>query len=392
MRSGGDKEVKSQMKKTTLTQWGNRFLFVLAMWFLSRVAIAIAMQFIAPLLPASIMLRQHHQTDFILPSLGWEVFSHFDGNWYRQIATLGYEYQNGIWGDSVAFFPFYPLLVRAVMSIGLPFEVAGTLVNNLAFLGALGVVYFWVEECYGRETAKWATAVLAWCPFSLFGTVTYTEGLFLLLSTAALRAFDNRKYAWAALWGALTTATRLNGIALIPAFFIVAWKERRPFSAYVAGLATSGGLILFSLYCAFRSGDPLAFVNAQQNWHPQVGGNWQVWWELFTRELTFAEGWSTAFRASTRIVTFFGGGYLLWHFRAKLRYVAVAYGFCAIGLIIGSGAILSIDRYTYGIISISIALGMLLANHPRWRWAVMGLFALLLVYFSLRFSWNLFVG
>jgi Gpi18-like mannosyltransferase len=98
-----------------------------------------------------------------------------------------------------------------------PFEVAGTLVN-ICFLGAIIIVYLWVEEHHGKSAARWSSAVLAWCPFSLFGTVIYTEGLFLLLSTAALRAFDKKQYFWLALCGALATATRPTGIALIPAF------------------------------------------------------------------------------------------------------------------------------------------------------------------------------
>jgi len=34
---------------------------------------------------------------------------------------------------------------------------------------------------------------------SLFGTVIYSEGLYLLFSTAALRAFDKQQYAFVAL-------------------------------------------------------------------------------------------------------------------------------------------------------------------------------------------------
>jgi Gpi18-like mannosyltransferase len=114
------------------------------------------------------------------------------------------------------------------------------------------LLYRWVEECHGDSAAKWATAVMAWCPFSLFGTVIYSEGLFLLFSTAALRAFEKHQYARAALWGALTTGTRVTGVVLIPTFLFVAWREKRPPIAYLVGLATSGGLLLFMLFCWIR--------------------------------------------------------------------------------------------------------------------------------------------
>jgi hypothetical protein len=52
-------------------------------------------------------------------------------------------------------------------------------------------------------------------------------------------------YIWAAFWGALTTATRSPGVALIPAFFLVAWREKRPPLAYVAGFASAIGFFSF---------------------------------------------------------------------------------------------------------------------------------------------------
>jgi len=71
-----------------------------------------------------------------------------------------------------------------------------------------------------------------------------------------------------------------------------------------------------------------------------------------------------------------GGGYLLWHLRAQLTPVTVIYGFCALGLILASGGTWSLSRIAYGIVS--IALGVFLARHPRWGYATMGFFAILL--------------
>ena len=53
------------------------------------------------------------------------------------------------------------------MTFGLPFAIAGTLVNNLAFLGALLVIYDWMQERYEVEIARWTIAILVWCPLSL---------------------------------------------------------------------------------------------------------------------------------------------------------------------------------------------------------------------------------
>jgi len=167
-------------------------IFVIAMWFLSRAVIAIGMQVIAPLL-GPIQNSQRFVAGFV-PKSGWELFSHWDGNFYIQIATLDYSYVNDGQPHSVAFFPVFPLLIRGLMALGMRAEAAGVLINSSAFLAALVLVYFWVEERYDAGAAKWTIAVLAWCPFSLFCTVVYTEGLFLFVTASALRAFERGEY------------------------------------------------------------------------------------------------------------------------------------------------------------------------------------------------------
>ncbi len=367
--------------KLKTPKWSEGLIFVIVMWLLSRITVVIAIQLIAPL---SHLTPVTHDgalplgfTAGFVPKSSWELFSHWDGAWYRKIATVGYDYADDGKYHPIAFFPFFPLVSRGVMALGLPFEVAATLVNNLALLGALLLLYRWAKERYGLSQARWATAVLAWCPLSLYGTVVYSEGLFLLLTTAALRAFDNSEYVKAAVWGAMATATRSTGVALVPAFLIVSLKERRPPLAYITSLAAISGLLLFSLYCGMRFGDPLAFVHVQRGWK-ELQPDWLV---IFTTALTLDK------ENLMRVVMFFGGGYLLWHLRAKLPLVAIAYGFCSLGLIQATGALSSVSRYAYGIVSLSLGLGVLFAAHPRWGYAVISFFAVVLVYVGIKFAW-----
>lgn len=414
------------------TLLGNGLIFVTAMWLLSRLVILAAMLLIAPSLPAP--------PGGITPTIGWQIFSYWDGGWYQIIATTGYEYVNDGKHHPVAFFPLLPLLSRAVMTLGLPFEVAGTLVNNLAFFGALVLVYAWVEELHGKSAARWTTAALAWCPFSLYGTVIYTEGLFLLLSTAALRAFDKRQHKSAALWGALATATRSTGVALIPAFLLVSWRERRPPIAYIASLAVGGGLFLYSLYCGLRFGDPLAFVHVQRAWGVSPGFPWMGWWKMFMEMAIGAPNWVSgrikdpwhpllfivicgcgfalwgqrkklgsvkagygfcvlffllwlvAKAPLINLVMVFGSIYLLWYSRNQLKLIALVYSFFAFALVLNIGLTASNERYAYGIVPVAIAFGLLLSSYPRWGYAIMGFFAILLANYAIAFSQHLWVA
>ena len=410
------------------------YKFPIAMWLSSRLLILVAMLIIAPLIPVP--------ENGVAVTFSWDVLHAWDSSWYEKIVTSGYDFSSDVKQiHTVAFFPLFPLLTRAAMTIGLPFKVASTLVNNIAFLAALIVLYFWVEELYGQKAAKWATATLVWCPYSLYGTVIYTEGLFLLCTIAALRAFEKKQYIWAAFWGVLSTATRVPGVALIPAFVFVSWKENRDIKAYIASLTTGLGIILYSLYCQLKFGDTLAFIHAQQAWRGNATGfALQGWWKMLMQITVGFTNWkfgyikeplhpllfliiitcslllwhfrlklgNMKFRYGLyflwlllwlltgdeifKIILVFGGIYLLWLSRNKIPLVTVVYGFSSLALILNTGITASAERYAYGIISLSIAFGLLLERYPRWGYPIMYFFAILLGHFSVRFARDLWVA
>jgi Gpi18-like mannosyltransferase len=401
-------------------------LFATTMWLSSRLVICIAMLFIATSLPAP--------PYGITPKFGWDVFWAWDSEWYEKIVTYGYEYVNDGKQHSIAFFPLLPLLIRLVMNFGLPFNVAGVLVNNLSFIAALIILYSWVEELYDTNAARWATATLAWCPLSVYGTVIYSEGLFFLCSTSALRAYHKQQYTWAGIWGALSTATRSPGLALIPAFLFTAFKERRGIKAYLAGVFTATGILLYSLYCQIRFNDFLAFIHVQKGWRDSSGFAWEGWKVMLTHIIMGETNlvmpgtpdiwypirfgvlvigafllwyfrkkigvlkadygifilwlllWLMARDNLVRITIVYGGLILLWFSRAKLPLVTVIYGFFTYLLILNTGLVLSVERYAYGIVSLSMALGLILARHPRWGYMIMSFFAIILAQFAIMFS------
>ena len=174
----------------------------------------------------------------------------------------------------------------------------------------------------------------------------------------------------------MNTATRGPRLALISTFLFVKKKKKRICLAYGAGFASAIGLLLFSLYCAIRFGDPLAFVHVQKAWgQPRCS-------HLFGEVMKWEKS------AITKIVMVFGGAFLLLLSRKRLSNVVLTYGVCSLALLLYSGALHSVNRYAYGVVSLSIALGLLLATRPRWGYALMGLFGLFLLQFAVEFaSW-----
>jgi Gpi18-like mannosyltransferase len=408
----------------------NKVLFVFSMWFFSRLVLIIGMQLIAPLLPLAPInsgepgLDTAQVKDF-LPHLGWELFTHWDGEHYRNIASKGYTYAISHIQNNIAFFPVYPLAVQAFMFLGVPFNTAGTILSNMTFLAVLLVFHRWINRFYSQSIARWSTAVLAWFPLSLFCSLSYTESFFLLFTISALNSFEKQKYGWASVFGMLATATRPPGIVLIPTLLLFSWLEGRTLIAYLSALSMSGGIIAFSLFCWIKFNEPFAFIQAQSGW-PQpswVQLGQDIIMPVFTTSMPFyiyavaitlmvvigilifrypTQGYlamgvlgmllSAYLPTFLQILMPLTSVWLMWYFRQQLNRIFLIYGWCSLGFLFLSGTKASIHRHIYVIVPLSLALGILLSRYPRAGYIAMSMFGFLLMLYSVRFAWWDWIG
>lgn len=203
-----------------------------------------------------------------------EIFVAWDSGWYFDIAKRGY-YYSADGQSSIAFFPLYPMLMRALAS---PFGatdrtlwVAGIVVSCVAFVLALVALHRFAERVLGSREAAFRTVLcVAVFPHSLFMTRVYSESLFLLTSVLAVSHAYDQRWKTAGLWGALATLTRPNGILIAVPLAVLAIADRpgvRP--AAVRGLWLLPLPAVLAGFCVFvytLSGDPLAWLSAQSQW------------------------------------------------------------------------------------------------------------------------------
>ncbi len=207
-----------------------------------------------------------------LPDPGWHhlftAWERFDALWFLRIADGGYRLQDG----SAAFFPLYPLGVRALSFVlgGRPLAAA-TLLSNAAFLGALVVTYRLTTSELSERTAR--TTVLLMCvfPTSYFFLMPYTESLFLLCAVSAFWAARRRRWVVAGAAGALAALTRSVGIVLAPALLVETLHQRAErrgsvWPGIAAAGATAMGLFAYLFFWGIRSGEWLAPITRQANW------------------------------------------------------------------------------------------------------------------------------
>ncbi len=229
----------------------------------------------------------------------------WDAGWYLGIALNGYDYDPNARKtaqQNVAFFPAYPMAMRAVTAwlggrIVRPDErvsgnriewqyathrralAAGLLISIGAFGWGLVYLYRLVCRLGGDETAAASAVVLAcaW-PCALFYSAVYTEGLFFLGVVGAWYHLRERQWAAAFAWGLVTGLSRPNGFLVSAPLALLAiadwraiWRAvpgaRRTALLGVAAAAGPGvGVLIYSAYLDSLTGHPLAWMEAHQAW------------------------------------------------------------------------------------------------------------------------------
>jgi hypothetical protein len=236
----------------------------------------VAVELFPPLKPVSVPGWQAHT----LPDPGWQnaftSFERFDALWFLRIASSGYRTGDG----SAAFFPLYPLAIRAVSWVmgARPFG-ASLLVSNAAIACGLCVVYALTASERSIATARRTVLLVALFPTSFFFFAPYSESLFLLLAATTFWAARSRRWAAAGAAGALAALTRNVGIVLAPALVVEAFHQRAEGRGSVlpglgAAVAVVLGTLAYLAYWWTKVGDWLAPINQQANWQRTVSSPW----------------------------------------------------------------------------------------------------------------------
>lgn len=167
------------------------------------------------------------------------VMTSWDGQWYWDIAVSGYPSSaRGADGQpaqtSLAFFPLYPMLVRAVMSLtGTGFEVAAPATSLIVGGAAVLAVYALVQRCVDRRRALITVVLVCVFPSSPILQAAYTESLALLLLASALLLLHLQRYMGALVLVLLLGLTRNIALVLAPVVLLHwYWRVRTARSAH----------------------------------------------------------------------------------------------------------------------------------------------------------------
>ena len=225
----------------------------------------------------------------------FEPWAHWDGVWFVRIAADGYAAHE----FSPAFFPLYPLLLRAVAPFtGGNHVIAGVVVSLICYAGAMVLLYRLANAELGAPIALWSVVFISVFPVALVFQAVYSESLFLLLGLACFAAARRGHWLLAGVMGLLATLTRSSGLVLLVPLAVMWWEQRQALPLRLPGgpaggrvparrpaiatlaflLLVPAGLALYMTYLWRTFGDPLLFGVVQGNWGRGLAAPWTAVW------------------------------------------------------------------------------------------------------------------
>jgi Gpi18-like mannosyltransferase len=228
------------------------------------------------------LAESSHTVGDIFPYLGVSptrnetlaLWQRFDTNWYLRIAAYGYQ---GLAG-STAYFPLYPLLIRAFSFVIGPMFSA-VLISNLALIGALVLLYRLVSNLADEQSTRRAVIYFLVFPTSFFFMAGYTESLFVLFTIGSLFSASRRNWAWAVILGMLSALTRLQGALLFVPLMYMLWGENKYLSIkeiFIRALPLS--IIPLATLAFFGYSNFSTFNALQSAWHARFVFPWDNVW------------------------------------------------------------------------------------------------------------------
>ena len=207
------------------------FKFAFRVWFVMRIVLSVLGAVI--LLTAPDWMHEHVRTDYpdvTLPdhdlygsTIG--VWNLYDVRQYTSIAEFGY---SGDLSWQTAYFPGYPLLIKAVSYATLgDYLLAALIVSNICALLFFWFLYRLVNLDYGAEVARRAVVLSALFPSSFFLFMGYTESVVLAGMVGAV--YYARKQQWwqAGVLAGVAALTKEPGVFILLPLAYIFWQQLR---------------------------------------------------------------------------------------------------------------------------------------------------------------------
>jgi hypothetical protein len=287
-----------------------------------------------------------------------ETLNRWDAPHYLHLAEVGYR-AHGEDRLFLVFFPLYPAMVRLVN-----FAVGHLLMSALLVSFVASIAAGYCLQAMVRLDADDGEAVRGLWYFSLFPTafflaVPYSEALFMATVLASFLAARRGHWLFSGVFGLLACATRLHGLALVPALAVEAIHTERRQAAGRAWplILVPMGFVVYLLINWVVLRDPFAWVAIQgEHWQHLPRLPWQTFLHSFERLLADPPGaYRTAVHEAVVVTTMFAVLVLVAAAR-WLRPSYQVYAWSSMLMLAGATFQISLPRYMLAVFPLFVAL------------------------------------
>ena len=342
--------------------FGSRLLLLLTAWFSEYYQGNVIYQ------------RYLDQGYFLSPKWLIDIWCRWDSEWQLSIVKWGYVASEDLSSSysNLAFFPLYPYLVK-LLTFWMPerfqtesvYLLVGLLISNLCLLLALYGLVKLTEKLFSTKTASLIIMLILSLPCAFYFSAFYGESLFLCLIVYTLILAENERWHWSALCAAGAALCRPHGVLiLIPIIYL--YMTKRKWNFRQIGTAWLWYLLVPAAVCGFffglfrLTGDFFAFFKAQSSWGRSL-----------TDTSAFAEYFEplhTRHNRPTTIDLVMICTSLALSILMIIRTSYKAYGIYALActlVLIGTGNLYSMMRYTAVIFPVWMFLTDILKNNKK---------------------------
>jgi Mannosyltransferase (PIG-V)). len=215
-----------------------------------------------------------------------DMLAAWDGQWMLALAGHGYDHLPANLTDAhghlttdtaYAFFPGYPMVVRAVDTLpGMSTYAAAILTSLVAGAAATVAAYrigHWCalrrwpgDEQRGDQAGLIMAVLFAATPMSVVLTMAYTEAIYCAFAGWALWMILEKRWIAAGLLTMCAGLTRTTAVGLIAVLLIAAFLSRRDgWRPWVGAALAPLGWLFWMVFVGIRVGSPTGWFRIQSN-------------------------------------------------------------------------------------------------------------------------------
>jgi hypothetical protein len=199
----------------------------------------------------------------------------WDGGWWIRVATEGYpqgftyDAQGKMSGNSLAFFPFYPSLIKLLDGTGLDAGSSALIIAWVAAAVACVLLYQLGTVLSGGRARVGFILVVLFCtqPMSIVLSMGYSEALFIALVAGVLLACWYERWMVAGVVSCAAGLTRPTGaavaLALLVAVIVAMVQHRARWTALIGAAIGLAGVPAYLLWVGLRVGHLDAWFQIQ---------------------------------------------------------------------------------------------------------------------------------